>query len=294
MKTDKAENVRKIMMGSPVTLTPDDTLDLANNVISLGRIRHIPVVENGKLVGLLSERDLNGAAANRIFGLNRKSKSALLKTESVRSIMGYWRPGLSLLYMPQSPEGLKLDHASLVYLQSLTAYFFPAVTTQLANVHCQRSRRASLFSYEFLESRYRRETLEALSTWRPPHYTAQVRLDYHVKGATEFDMLFRCCRIDSRNSSRDFSTASSPNTPISSVLPSIRAKLPAVCSGMPRPPLTARSVNFPLTRLKRNRAISAPMFWPQSTKTFQTGRHLLACAPNALISTERVKCPWRT
>ena len=54
MKTDKAENVRKIMMGSPVTLTPDDTLDLANDVISLGRIRHIPVVENGKLVGLLS------------------------------------------------------------------------------------------------------------------------------------------------------------------------------------------------------------------------------------------------
>ena len=87
MKTDKAENVRKIMMGSPVTLTPDDTLDLANNVISLGRIRHIPVVANGKLVGLLSERDLIGAAANRIFGLNQKSKSALLKTESVKSIM---------------------------------------------------------------------------------------------------------------------------------------------------------------------------------------------------------------
>ena len=87
MKTDKAETVQKIMMGSPVTLTPDDTLDLANNVISLGRIRHIPVVEKGKLVGLLSERDLIGAAANRIFGLNQKSKSALLKTESVKSIM---------------------------------------------------------------------------------------------------------------------------------------------------------------------------------------------------------------
>jgi acetoin utilization protein AcuB len=87
MKNDKAETVQKIMMGSPVTLTPDDTLDLANNVISLGRIRHIPVVEKGKLVGLLSERDLIGAAANRIFGLNQKSKSALLKTESVKSIM---------------------------------------------------------------------------------------------------------------------------------------------------------------------------------------------------------------
>ena len=87
MKTDKAETVRKIMMGSPVTLTPDDTLDLANNVISLGRIRHIPVVEKGKLVGLLSERDLIGAAANRVFGLNRKSRWVLIKTVLVKKIM---------------------------------------------------------------------------------------------------------------------------------------------------------------------------------------------------------------
>jgi CBS domain-containing membrane protein len=87
MKKDKAETVREIMMGSPVTLTPDDTLDLANDVISLGRIRHIPVVEKGQLVGLLSERDLIGPAANRIFGLNQKSRSALLKTELVKSIM---------------------------------------------------------------------------------------------------------------------------------------------------------------------------------------------------------------
>jgi CBS domain-containing protein len=39
------------------------------------------------LVGLLSERDLIDAAANRIFGFNQKSKSALLKTELVKSIM---------------------------------------------------------------------------------------------------------------------------------------------------------------------------------------------------------------
>jgi predicted transcriptional regulator len=79
--------VHDIMMSSPVTLGPDDNLDLANNVISLGRIRHIPVVEAGKLVGLISERDLIGAAANRIFGLKKKSKSALLKSVPVKEIM---------------------------------------------------------------------------------------------------------------------------------------------------------------------------------------------------------------
>ena len=87
MKNGKEGVVREIMMGSPVTLKPEDTLDLANDVISLGRIRHIPVLTDGRLVGLLSERDLIGAAANQIFGLKQKSKSALLKTVLIKDIM---------------------------------------------------------------------------------------------------------------------------------------------------------------------------------------------------------------
>jgi CBS domain-containing protein len=62
MKNGKEGMVREIMMGSPVTLKPEDTLDLANDIISLGRIRHIPVVEDGRLVGL--SRDLDGSGCN--------------------------------------------------------------------------------------------------------------------------------------------------------------------------------------------------------------------------------------
>ena len=87
MKNGKEGLVRDIMMGSPVTLKPDDTLDLANDIISLGRFRHIPVVENGKLIGIISERDLMGTAAVRIFGLKQKSKSALLKSVLIKDIM---------------------------------------------------------------------------------------------------------------------------------------------------------------------------------------------------------------
>lgn len=87
MKKPKAGTVQEIMMGSPVTLAPNDTLDSANDVISLGRIRHLPVLENGKLVGLISERDLMGAAANRIFGFKQATRSALLKTQLVKKIM---------------------------------------------------------------------------------------------------------------------------------------------------------------------------------------------------------------
>jgi CBS-domain-containing membrane protein len=87
MKNGKEGVVREIMMGSPVTLKPDDTLDLANDIISLGRIRHIPIVDDGKLIGIISERDLIGAAASRIFGLKQKSKSALLKSLLIKEIM---------------------------------------------------------------------------------------------------------------------------------------------------------------------------------------------------------------
>jgi CBS domain-containing protein len=87
MKNGKEGVVREIMMGSPVTLKPDDTLALANDVISLGRIRHIPVVEDGKLRGMLTERDLMGAAASQIFGLKQSSKTALLKSVLIRDVM---------------------------------------------------------------------------------------------------------------------------------------------------------------------------------------------------------------
>jgi CBS domain-containing membrane protein len=87
MKNGKEETVREIMMGSPVTLKPDDSLKLASDLISLGRIRHIPIVENGKLLGIISERDLMGRAADRILNLKEKSKSALLKTVMIKEIM---------------------------------------------------------------------------------------------------------------------------------------------------------------------------------------------------------------
>ena len=45
------------------------------------------MVDDGKVAGLLSERDLIGAAANRIFGLKQKSRSALLKSELVKNVM---------------------------------------------------------------------------------------------------------------------------------------------------------------------------------------------------------------
>src|SRR5512147_1892158 len=61
----------------------------------------------------------------------------------------------------------KSGKATPAYLQTLTAYFFPTVTTQIANVLCKRSTKTSLFAANFLQPVYRREALEAIAHWRP-------------------------------------------------------------------------------------------------------------------------------
>jgi len=90
--------------------------------------------------------------------------------------------------MPATPKGLKFNEASLIYLQSLTAYFFPAVTTQLANVHCQRSWKSSLFSRDFLNAERRHNALAAIATWRLPKYTTRIRIEYQVREITRFSV----------------------------------------------------------------------------------------------------------
>jgi magnesium-transporting ATPase (P-type) len=102
-------------------------------------------------------------------------------------VLGFWRPGSSFTSMPPSPPGLRLHEASPAYLQTLTAYFFPTVTTQIGNVLCKRSWKTSLFAREFLNPQRRREALEAIAAWRPARYTARIKIDYHVAsgGGTE-------------------------------------------------------------------------------------------------------------
>jgi CBS domain-containing protein len=53
----------------------------------LGRIRHIPVVEDGRLVGVISDHDLMGAAAGLVFGVKHKNKSALLKSVPIKDVL---------------------------------------------------------------------------------------------------------------------------------------------------------------------------------------------------------------
>jgi acetoin utilization protein AcuB len=50
--------VRAIMKRRVVTVSPDDTSDKVFSLFAVKNIRHLPVVEKGKLVGIVSDRDL--------------------------------------------------------------------------------------------------------------------------------------------------------------------------------------------------------------------------------------------
>jgi len=51
--------IRKYMTRAPHTIGQEQTLDVAHNVMRQHAVRHLPVLEGGKLVGLLSQRDLH-------------------------------------------------------------------------------------------------------------------------------------------------------------------------------------------------------------------------------------------
>ncbi|MCA9667509.1 MAG: CBS domain-containing protein [Myxococcales bacterium] len=74
---DPELRVADIMTRDVVTLSADDTLALAEDVMALGRFRHLPVVDlDGKaVVGLVTHRDLIGAMARALAGFTAQERS---------------------------------------------------------------------------------------------------------------------------------------------------------------------------------------------------------------------------
>lgn len=87
MTSSNGKTVRDIMSKAPVTLKPDDILYLADEVMSLGRIRHLPVVEGERVVGMLSQRDLFHSALAVALGLKHKEQKDMLQAIRIREVM---------------------------------------------------------------------------------------------------------------------------------------------------------------------------------------------------------------
>ena len=63
--------VRQLMTANPETLPPTATMQEAIELEMRRRIRHIPVVEDGALVGIVTDRDLKRATPSVLSGVDR-------------------------------------------------------------------------------------------------------------------------------------------------------------------------------------------------------------------------------
>jgi CBS domain-containing protein len=83
----KARTAAEIMRREFVSLQAGDRLDFAEDVMALGRIRHMPVLERGKLVGIVSQRDLLANSLSKALEFDPKDRRTFLKSIDVSEVM---------------------------------------------------------------------------------------------------------------------------------------------------------------------------------------------------------------
>jgi CBS domain-containing protein len=79
--------VRELMTRDVVTIGRNDTLAAADELMKTKRFRHLPVMEERRLAGMLSERDLFQAALSTAMNFGQKAQMEFLKTIRVKEVM---------------------------------------------------------------------------------------------------------------------------------------------------------------------------------------------------------------
>jgi CBS domain-containing protein len=105
--SDNDVKVKDLMATKVSTLGRNDTLDLADNVMALERIRHLPVLDERRVVGVVSQRDLFRSALAVALGYGERAQATLLKTLSVKEVMS--EPAITI-----SPEATIKEAARLM------------------------------------------------------------------------------------------------------------------------------------------------------------------------------------
>ena len=83
-----ASFVRDIMQDKIVTVSAGDRLSTVEDIMTLGAVRHMPVVSAGDLVGVVSERDLLRASLSSLSGeYGSEQRRAFLYGVEIASVM---------------------------------------------------------------------------------------------------------------------------------------------------------------------------------------------------------------
>jgi CBS domain-containing membrane protein len=87
MSDIRDQPVGEVMRERVVTVAPDETLLEAQRIMQLARIRHLPVVEAGVLVGVLSDRDVLAASLASVEDADIRERIEQLSTIPVEQAM---------------------------------------------------------------------------------------------------------------------------------------------------------------------------------------------------------------
>jgi len=85
----KELKVREVMTADPTALKRNDKLTLADDIMRLGRVRHLPVLDDDDqtLVGIVTQRDLFRDALAQALGYGNHAQRKLLDSLAVKDVM---------------------------------------------------------------------------------------------------------------------------------------------------------------------------------------------------------------
>lgn len=85
----KPLRVRDLMTSDVATCRRNDQLSLADDLMRLGRIRHMPVLDDhtDDLVGIVSQRDLFRGALARALGYGAHAQSKVIAMLTIKDVM---------------------------------------------------------------------------------------------------------------------------------------------------------------------------------------------------------------
>jgi CBS domain-containing protein len=129
----------KDMMSTDVeTVDRNDNLGTVEEIMATKKLRHLPVLEAGKVIAIVTQRDLFKAAMSSAMGYGEKAQKAFLHTVRVKEIMTY--PVVTVT--PETPVGeaanLMVQHG-IGGLPVIDGSELVGLVTKTDLLHCLRS-----------------------------------------------------------------------------------------------------------------------------------------------------------
>ncbi|MEE9241100.1 MAG: CBS domain-containing protein [bacterium] len=75
------------MTKNVVSISLDEKLDLVDEIMSNGEIRHMPVTKGGRVVGVVSQRDLLRSKLSTLIDFPEEDRKNLLEVTDVEKVM---------------------------------------------------------------------------------------------------------------------------------------------------------------------------------------------------------------